>query len=101
MQGNDDQLTVIHGPYGQGGGRLSRSFLALAALHQEPVAIQHIRANRDSPDFRPKPLKGLEALAHITGVEIERARNGMATAHDAFRKRGGRRLERSMEISLV
>jgi RNA 3'-terminal phosphate cyclase len=71
MQGKDDHLTVINGSYGQGGGRILRTFLALSAIHQKPVTLQHIRSNRSNPGLYPQPLKGLEALAHITGVKIE------------------------------
>ncbi len=70
MQGEGDYLTIIDGPYGQGGGRLSRSLLARAALHQEPVAIQYIRANRNNPRLRPHPLKEVEVLTHVTGGKV-------------------------------
>jgi RNA 3'-terminal phosphate cyclase len=71
MQGKDDHPTVVNGSHGQGGGRISRTFLALSAIHQKPVTLQHLRANRNNPGIHPQPLKGLEALAHITGVKIE------------------------------
>ena len=71
MQGKDDHLTVINGSYGQGGGRILRTFLALSAIHQKPVTIQHIRANRNNPGLWPQPLKGLEALAHSIGAKIK------------------------------
>jgi len=74
MQGKDDQLTIIDGSYGQGGGRISRTFLALSAIHQKPVTLQHIRANRNNPRLRPHPLNGLEALVHTTGAKIEGVR---------------------------
>jgi RNA 3'-terminal phosphate cyclase (GTP) len=101
MQGKDDHLTVIHGCYGQGGGRILRTFFALSAIHQKPVAIQHIRANRNNPGLRPQPLKGLEALAHMTLAKREGVRNGSPTVHWAFQKRGERRSEGSTETSSV
>ena len=101
MQGKDDQLTVIHGPDGQGRGRILRSFLAPSAIHQKPFTIQNIVANRNSPGFRPKPIKESGSLTHMTAVEFERARNGCPTVHDAYHKRGEYRLEGSMEIVSV
>jgi RNA 3'-terminal phosphate cyclase (GTP) len=74
MQGKGDHLTIIDGLYGQGGGRISRTFLALSAIHQKPATLQHIRANRNNPRLRPQHLKGVEALAHVTGAKIKRAR---------------------------
>jgi RNA 3'-terminal phosphate cyclase len=74
MQSKDDHLTVINGSYGEGGGRILRTFLGLSTIHQKPVPLQHIRANPNNPRLRPQPLKGLEALAHMTGVKIEGVR---------------------------
>lgn len=74
MQSKDDHLTVINGSYGEGGGRILRTFLALSAIHQKPVTLQHIRSNRSNPGLHLQPLKGLEALAHMTGVKIEGVR---------------------------
>jgi RNA 3'-terminal phosphate cyclase (ATP) len=88
MQGKDDHLTVINGSYGEGGGRILRTFLALSAIHQKPVTLQHIRSNRSNPGLNPQPLKGLEALAHITGVKIEGGRNGSQTINFVSHKTG-------------
>jgi len=84
MQGKDDHLTVVNGSYGQGGGRILRSFLALSASHHKPVTLQHKRANRNLPGLGPQSLRGLEALAHITVTKIEGVRNGFQTVHTAF-----------------
>ena len=84
MQGKDDQLTIIDGSYGQGRGRISRTFLALSATHHKPVTLQHIRANRNPPGFDPLPLRGVKALAYIALRKIEGVRNGFQTVHYPF-----------------
>jgi RNA 3'-terminal phosphate cyclase len=84
MQGKNDYLTVVHGSYGQRRGRILRTFLALSAIHQKPAAIHHIRANRNHPGFDPQPLRGLEALAHITVAKIDGVRKDSKTVHTAF-----------------
>jgi RNA 3'-terminal phosphate cyclase (ATP) len=101
MQGKDDHLTVINESYGQGGGRILRTFLALSAIHQKPVAIQHIRANRNNPGLWPQPLKELETLAHSMGAKIKGVSMDSPRVHYAFQKRGERRSEGSMETSSV
>jgi len=101
MKGKDDHLTVIHGSYGKGGGRILRTFLALSATHQKPVTLQHIRANRNNPGLCLQPLKGVEPLPYCTGAKIEGSRMGSQTVHYTFKKRGERRLEGSMETSSV
>ena len=101
MQGKDDQLTVINGSYGQGGGRILRTFLALSAIHQKPVIIQHVQANRNSPGLWPQPLKGLKALVHVFGGKVRRDRMGSQTVRCAFQGRGEHRSEGSTETSSV
>jgi RNA 3'-phosphate cyclase len=83
MEGPDQRMTVIDGSYGEGGGQILRTSLALAALLKKPVTIHHIRAKREKPGLRPQHLKGVEALAQITGARVEGARLGsdMVTYH--------------------
>ena len=99
MQGKDDHLTVINGSYGQGGGRILRTFLAVSTLHQKPVTLQYLRANQSNPGLHPQPLKRLEALTHRTGAKIEGGSMGFQRVRYAFQKRGERRSEGSMETS--
>ncbi len=101
MQGKNDHLTVVHGSYGQRRGSILKTFLALSAIHQKPAAIHHIRANRNHPGFDPQPLRGSEALAYMAVGKIEGVGKDSQPLHIAFQKRGGHRLERSMEISSV
>jgi RNA 3'-terminal phosphate cyclase (ATP) len=60
----------IDGRQGEGGGQILRTSLALAALLQQPVKIDSIRANRAQPGLKTQHLAGVLALARITDAEV-------------------------------
>ncbi|MFZ2087746.1 MAG: RNA 3'-terminal phosphate cyclase, partial [Desulfobaccales bacterium] len=66
----------LDGSYGEGGGQLVRTSLSLSALLGEPVAITDIRGGRAKAGLRPQHLTGVQALARITGAEVEGAALG-------------------------
>jgi len=72
-------MVKIDGSYGEGGGQILRSALALSAILQRPLMVQHIRARRKNPGLRPQHLKGVEALSQITEAEVQGARIGSET----------------------
>ena len=76
MQASDESLIEIDGSYGEGGGQILRTSLALSAILKKPTTIHHIRAKRKNPGLRPQHLKGAEALAQIAGAKIQGARIG-------------------------
>lgn len=81
----------IDGSFGEGGGQILRSSLALAALLNQPVKIDSIRANRRRPGLKTQHLAGVHALAEITGAEVSGA--GMHSTSLTFSPktlRGGR-----------
>ena len=63
----------IEGSQGEGGGQILRTSLALAALLQQPVQIENIRANRRQPGLKTQHLAGVLALARITDAEVKGA----------------------------
>ncbi len=63
----------IDGSQGEGGGQILRTSLALAALLQQPVKIDNIRANRPQPGLKTQHLAGVMALARITDAEVKGA----------------------------
>ncbi len=65
---------VIDGRQGEGGGQILRTALALAALFQQPLEIDHIRANRPRPGLQPQHLATVRALARITSGQVSGAR---------------------------
>ncbi len=57
---------MIDGSYGEGGGQILRTALALATILRQPVEIQNIRAGRKKPGLRPQHLVAVKALSLIT-----------------------------------
>lgn len=68
------EVVVIDGSYGEGGGQILRTSLALSALTQKPLRIERIRAGRSRPGLRPQHLTGVKAVQLITDAEVEGAR---------------------------
>ena len=66
---------TIDGSYGEGGGQIIRSAVALSALTMREVAIRKIRAGRSKPGLKRQHIGGIELVgrlvdAKITGLEI-------------------------------
>jgi RNA 3'-terminal phosphate cyclase (ATP) len=69
-------MLIIDGSYGEGGGQILRSALALSAVLLQPVTIEKIRAGRRNPGLQAQHLAGVMALAEITQAEVEGGRIG-------------------------
>jgi RNA 3'-terminal phosphate cyclase (ATP) len=68
-------MIIIDGSFGEGGGQILRSSLALSAITGEPVKIENVRANRSKPGLLRQHLTALNAIAeicggHVTGAEL-------------------------------
>lgn len=66
----------IDGSYGEGGGQILRTAVSLSAVFKKPLIVFHIRAGRKNPGLQPQHLKGVEALAKVTGAEVEGLKRG-------------------------
>ncbi len=66
----------IDGSYGEGGGQILRTAIAMSCLTGKPVEIYNIRANRPKPGLAAQHLKGIEAAKLITNAEVEGLRKG-------------------------
>ncbi len=66
----------IDGSYGEGGGQILRTAIAMSCLTGKPVEIFNIRANRPKPGLAAQHLKGIEAAKMITNAEVEGLRIG-------------------------
>ncbi|MBW2072631.1 MAG: hypothetical protein JRI89_15435 [Deltaproteobacteria bacterium] len=53
---------VIDGSYGEGGGQIVRTSLALAAMSGQRCRITNVRANRSKPGLRPQHLTAVSCL---------------------------------------
>ena len=60
----------IDGNYGEGGGQILRSSLALSAILNRPIRINRIRAGRKNPGLAPQHLTSVNAVATITNAEV-------------------------------
>lgn len=67
-------MIVIDGSYGEGGGQVLRTSLALSALAGQPIRIEQIRAGRRRPGLHAQHLTGVLAAAQICDAELEGAR---------------------------
>jgi RNA 3'-terminal phosphate cyclase (ATP) len=64
-------MIVIDGSYGEGGGQVLRTCLALAAISGQAVRIERIRAGRHKPGLKPQHLTAVRAAAKICDAVVE------------------------------
>lgn len=66
----------IDGSFGEGGGQILRTSLALAVHLRQPVRLVNIRARRSPPGLRRQHLACVLAAAAISGGQVEGAEVG-------------------------
>jgi RNA 3'-phosphate cyclase len=74
MDKQENRLIEIDGSYGEGGGQILRTSLALSAILRKPFTIHHIRSKRKNPGLQAQHLEAVKALAWITEAETEGVR---------------------------
>jgi RNA 3'-phosphate cyclase len=72
----EEKLIDIDGSYGEGGGQILRTALALSAILKKPFRIHHIRSKRKNPGLQAQHLEAVEALARITEAQTEGVKFG-------------------------
>jgi len=85
-------VITVDGSYGEGGGQILRIAVALSALRAAPVVVTNIRAGRRNPGLAAQHVTALEAVASLSGGEVDGLEIG--SKEIAFRPgetRGGRR----------
>lgn len=70
---NPEMTVRIDGSYGEGGGQILRTTLALSSLLREEVQIYNIRKGRKIPGLQPQHLTCVEACREITNALLEGA----------------------------
>ncbi len=60
----------IDGSFGEGGGQIVRTSLALSLVTGKPFTIDHIRAGRDKPGLMRQHLAAVNAAAEIGHAEV-------------------------------
>jgi len=68
---NSEDMRVIDGAQGEGGGQVFRTSLSLAICLQLPVRINNIRAGRKKPGLLRQHLTCLRAAKEISGADVE------------------------------
>jgi RNA 3'-terminal phosphate cyclase (ATP) len=72
-------LIEIDASFGEGGGQILRSALALSMITGRSVRLTHVRARRPQPGLKPQHLKAVEAAARICAARVEGAAPGSQT----------------------
>lgn len=63
-------MIEIDGSYGEGGGQLVRTAVALSAVTGEEIKVINIRKNRPNPGLKQQHLKALETAAKICRAQV-------------------------------
>ncbi len=69
-------MIEIDGSYGEGGGQILRTAVAMSIVKGTPVKITNIRANRPNPGLSYQHLTALSVAAEICGGELEGGEKG-------------------------
>src|SRR5688572_7227051 len=69
-------MLTIDGSFGEGGGQILRSSLALSMVTGTPFRIERIRANRDKPGLQRQHLTAVTSAAQVCGAKIDGAALG-------------------------
>ena len=64
-------MLVIDGSYGEGGGQIVRTAVALSVLTKQPIEITNIRAQRPIPGLRPQHYTAISCIQKICDAEVE------------------------------
>ena len=69
-------MLTIDGSFGEGGGQILRTSLALAAVTGTPFRIVGIRAKREKPGLMRQHLTAVNAAAEVCGATVDGAKIG-------------------------
>ena len=79
MNRQSQHMIEIDGSYGEGGGQILRTALALSALLNRPLTVHQIRGKRKNPGMGRQHLTAVEALGKIAGARVEGGALGSQT----------------------
>lgn len=65
------RMLIIDGSYGEGGGQILRTSIALSALTKIPVKIINIRSKRKNPGLRAQHLNAIKAVAELCNAQLK------------------------------
>ncbi|MBN1377225.1 RNA 3'-terminal phosphate cyclase [Candidatus Woesearchaeota archaeon] len=70
------KMIELDGSYGEGGGQILRTALALSILTQKPFHIIRIRHGREKPGLKPQHFHSIKALQKLTNSEVSNLKMG-------------------------
>jgi RNA 3'-terminal phosphate cyclase len=82
-------MIKIDGAFGEGGGQILRTSIALSALTMQPVSVYNIRARRPKPGLKRQHLAGLEVLAQLVSADVRGFEVGSTRVEFTPRERKG------------
>jgi len=82
-------MIQIDGSYGEGGGQILRTSVALSALTMNPVSIVNIRAGRSKPGLRRQHMAGIELVAKLVRASVRGLEVGSTQIEFIPRSRSG------------
>ena len=74
-------MIELDGSYGEGGGALVRTALALSTLTGKEFRVTNIRAGRKKPGLKAQHLNAIKALEEICGAETNKISLGSTELH--------------------
>ncbi len=63
-------MIIIDGSFGEGGGQILRTSIALSSILLKPVKIINIRAKRKPPGLKRQHMTAIKILATLTNAEV-------------------------------
>ena len=72
-QTSDKNILKIDGSYGEGGGQILRTALALSCVFRRPIEIANIRRSRKKPGLMPQHLTAVKAASAVSHAVVEGA----------------------------
>ncbi|MBI1970477.1 RNA 3'-terminal phosphate cyclase [Candidatus Woesearchaeota archaeon] len=72
-------MISIDGSYGEGGGQIVRTALALSMITQKSFCIENIRVGRSDPGLKAQHLAGLKALKQLSSSTSSDAQVGSSS----------------------
>jgi RNA 3'-terminal phosphate cyclase (ATP) len=76
---SNDEFIRIDGSYGEGGGQILRTAVALSIITSKPIEVSNIRAKRPNPGLRAQHVTAINVLADVFNAKVENARIGSST----------------------
>jgi len=61
----------VDGSFGEGGGQILRTSIAISSVLKKPVKIINIRSKRSNPGLRPQHVASIKILSEICGAHVE------------------------------